>query len=87
MLYTQRKIDCVANDPTWDGFFNLFETCLAHTRCIVHAVKHSVGTGAGERVAALTSEQVDGVLARAVAAAAVTVSRPGADPPWARELA
>lgn len=46
----------------------------------------AVGVGAGERVAALTTEQVQGVLARAVAAAAVTVSRPGADPPYASEL-
>ena len=47
----------------------------------------AVGAGAGERVAALPSEQVHGVLTRAVAAAAVTVSRPGADPPYASELA
>ncbi|MCY7402374.1 MAG: PfkB family carbohydrate kinase [Nocardioides sp.] len=47
----------------------------------------AVGTGAGERVAALTSEQVDGVLAHAVAAAAINVSRPGADPPYSSELA
>lgn len=46
----------------------------------------AVGVGAGERVAALTADQVQGVLARAVAAAAVTVSRPGADPPYASEL-
>lgn len=46
----------------------------------------AVGAGAGERVAALTTDQVQGVLARAVAAAAVTVSRAGADPPYASEL-
>ena len=47
----------------------------------------AVGAGAGERVAALRPQQVHGVLTRAVAAAAVTVSRPGADPPYASELA
>jgi len=46
----------------------------------------AVGMGAGDRVAALRSEQVDGVLARAVAAAAINVSRPGADPPYASEI-
>ena len=46
----------------------------------------AVGAGAGERVSALTPDQVEGVLSRAVAAAAVTVSRPGADPPYASDL-
>lgn len=46
----------------------------------------AVGVGAGERVRALTTDQVRGVLSHAVAAAAVTVSRPGADPPYASEL-
>ena len=46
-----------------------------------------VGAGAGERLADLTAEQVESVLARAVAAAAVAVSRPGADPPRSSELA
>ena len=46
----------------------------------------AVGVGAGERVAALTPDGVQDVLSRAVAAAAVTVSRPGADPPYASEL-
>jgi len=47
----------------------------------------AVGAGAGQRVSALSVEQVQGVLARAVAAAAVTVSRAGANPPYAAELA
>lgn len=46
----------------------------------------AVGAGAGDRVSALTAEQVQSVLARAVAAAAVTVSRAGANPPYASEL-
>ena len=46
----------------------------------------AVGAGAGERVSALTADQVQGVLARSVAAAAVTVSRAGANPPYASEL-
>lgn len=46
----------------------------------------AVGTGAGERVAALSPDQVRAVLSHAVAAAAVTVSRAGADPPYAAEL-
>jgi fructokinase len=38
-------------------------------------------------VAALTRDQIADVLAFAARAAAITVSRPGADPPWLRELA
>jgi fructokinase len=38
-------------------------------------------------IARLSEEQVTDALAFAVRAASVTVSRPGADPPWARELA
>ena len=37
-------------------------------------------------VAALSRDQIADVLAYAAKAAAVTVSRPGADPPWLREL-
>lgn len=38
-------------------------------------------------VAILTREEIGDVLAFASRAAAITVSRPGADPPWLRELA
>jgi fructokinase len=38
-------------------------------------------------IARLSEEQVTDALAFAARAASVTVSRPGADPPWARELA
>lgn len=38
-------------------------------------------------VGALTSAQIRAALDLGIAAAAVTVSRPGANPPWARELA
>ena len=40
-----------------------------------------------EKLAAITEAQLDAALAFAAKAAAVTVSRPGADPPWAHELA
>lgn len=38
-------------------------------------------------VAALTSQQLDDALTFAARAAAITVSRPGANPPWLREFA
>ena len=38
------------------------------------------------KLAAITEAQLDAALAFAARAAAVTVSRPGADPPWAYEL-
>jgi fructokinase len=40
-----------------------------------------------KKLAALSAEQLDKALAFAARAAAITCSRPGADPPWARELA
>jgi fructokinase len=39
------------------------------------------------RIAALTEDQLSAALDFASRAAAITCSRPGADPPWARELA
>ena len=39
------------------------------------------------KLAAITETQLDAALNFAARAAAVTVSRPGADPPWAKELA
>ncbi len=45
-----------------------------------------VGHGSGKRLARLGPDEVRGVLSRAAAAAAVTVSRAGADPPYAFEL-
>ena len=40
----------------------------------------------GGRLAALDASTIETVLRRAAAAAAVTVSRPGADPPYRHEL-
>ena len=40
-----------------------------------------------KKLAAISQVQLDAALAFAARAAAVTVSRPGADPPWAHELA
>jgi fructokinase len=40
----------------------------------------------GGRIAALDASTIETVLRRAAAAAAVTVSRPGADPPYRHEL-
>jgi fructokinase len=42
--------------------------------------------GGAEAIRAMTREQAAGVLAFATRAAAITVSRPGADPPYRREL-
>ena len=45
-----------------------------------------LGASGRERLGALPREEVHEVLAHAARAAAVTVSRPGADPPYAAEL-
>jgi len=45
-----------------------------------------VGPGTASRLAALPLEEAQAVVARAVSAAAVVVSRPGADPPYRHEL-
>ena len=42
--------------------------------------------GGVDAIRAITRAQVEGVLDFATRAAAVTVSRPGADPPYRREL-
>ncbi len=42
--------------------------------------------GGVDAIRAMTREQVEGVLDFATRAAAVTVSRPGADPPYRSEL-
>jgi fructokinase len=46
-----------------------------------------LGAEGRDALRGLPREEVAAVLAHAAAAAAVTVSRPGADPPWRRELA
>jgi fructokinase len=50
------------------------------------AALHSAGRLSKPAIAALDQESVLAALNLAVRAAAVTVSRPGADPPWAHEL-
>ncbi|HMO07696.1 MAG TPA: carbohydrate kinase [Paracoccaceae bacterium] len=50
------------------------------------AALHAAGALTAGRIAALTAAEVDAALSLGARAAAVTVSRPGADPPWAREL-
>lgn len=55
---------------------------------VVHGLRQRgvAGPGAAERLARLTQEDRREVLVLASRAAAITVSRPGADPPWAAEL-
>lgn len=52
----------------------------------VLAALHRQGALTREGIAGLDPETLRAALALGVAAAAVTVSRPGADPPWAHEL-
>ncbi len=58
------------------------------TAAVVHALWELdvVGPGAGERLRALVAAERTSVLAFAARAAAVTVSRPGGDPPRRHEL-
>ncbi|MFM2391563.1 MAG: hypothetical protein RLZZ437_3118, partial [Pseudomonadota bacterium] len=50
------------------------------------AALHQAGALTKAGVAALTDAQLDAALTLGTRAAAVTVSRPGANPPWAHEL-
>lgn len=52
----------------------------------VLAALHQAGALTKARVAALTAEELDSALRLGVRAAAVTVSRAGANPPWRHEL-
>lgn len=52
----------------------------------VLAALHRAGALTKARVAALTAEELDAALTLGTRAAAVTVSRAGANPPWAEEL-
>ena len=47
---------------------------------------HEAGALTKARVAALTDAELDAALSLGVASAAITVSRPGANPPWRNEL-
>jgi hypothetical protein len=49
-------------------------------------VSHEVvGPGHHDALATLTPSPIEELISRAAAAAAITVSRPGADPPWRAE--
>lgn len=52
----------------------------------VLAALHAAGALTPAGVAALSEGQLDAALSLGIRAAAITVSRPGADPPWAHEL-
>ncbi|MBP6737538.1 MAG: carbohydrate kinase, partial [Rhodobacteraceae bacterium] len=47
---------------------------------------HQAGALTKDRLAAVTDAELDAALSLGTRAAAVTVSRPGANPPWANEL-
>lgn len=50
------------------------------------AARDLLGAAHREQLASLSAQDLSAVLSSAAALAAVTVSRPGADPPWAREM-
>ena len=50
------------------------------------AYLHSAGALTKARLAAVTDAELDGALSLGTRAAAITVSRPGANPPWSHEL-
>ena len=52
----------------------------------VLAALHAAGALSKARLSALTDAELDAALSLGTRAAAVTCSRPGADPPWAHEL-
>ena len=52
----------------------------------VLAALHQAGALSKARVASLTDAELDAALSLGTRAAAVTVSRAGANPPWANEL-
>jgi len=47
---------------------------------------HQAGALTKDRLAAVTDAELDAALLLGTRAAAVTVSRPGANPPWVNEL-
>jgi fructokinase len=47
---------------------------------------HEAGALTKARLAALTDAELDAALSLGTRAAAITVSRPGANPPWRHEL-
>lgn len=53
---------------------------------LLDALWEHLGAGGRERLVALGAERWEAALGHAVRCAAVTVSRPGADPPWRHEL-
>ncbi|WP_425837857.1 carbohydrate kinase family protein [Microbacterium sp. PA5] len=53
---------------------------------IAFLLARGFGTDARRRLTSVTPADVHAMLAESARAAAVTVSRPGADPPWAAEL-
>jgi fructokinase len=50
------------------------------------AALHSAGALTKPRLSALTDAELDAALSLGTRAAAITCSRPGANPPWAHEL-